>query len=719
MSNIKIFTIVVLAAALTGVAYAGQGAGGGGHGGGGAYYGSGGGASNGGGGGSYYGYGGGGMPYATDGGGRYGGGYRMRDTSQYEGAPRYADRPEMSHFAGRPYFGHRYSPDIHGRPEFNGYRDVRFSRNHNAPTPGSDRSPGLRTNAARNAASPGAVGGGLHNSASLRFPNARAQIVTNAAPAGSLDNRGGHGWSRHRHGGFGWVGSLFWPFAYHDISDYALWGYGYDDPFWDYGYGDIYASMFTPYADDDLTGYRPQMVRPGAGPQVNARPHGAVTAQPRAAVTALPPAVVTAEPPAVATAQPPAVATAQPPAVATAQPPAVVTAQPPAVVAAQPPAVVAAQPPAVVAAQPPAVATAQPPAAVAARPPAVAATKPRAVATAQPPAAVTANPHTAATAKPRTVVATAQPPAAVTAQPAAVPAQSPASVPAQPPAVVAAQPRDTANARTRSAQAAMPDELAQMCGEDSRDIAGLPIDRIQAAIAPNDVQRAALDDLGNASVKAAEIIRAACPTEVALTAPGRLAAMEQRIEGMITAVDTIEPALQKFNDLLSDEQKTRLNAIGIDQRQTPNAKNGNSTLAGNCDAGQGRVAPLPSAEIEAKIHPTDAQRRSLGALRDATTRAANMLNIPCPTGAETSAPPARLEAVRKRLDVTLQAITIVLAALDDFYGQLSEDQKAQFEAIGQRSPAPADQPSTARTPVRRPHVSSGDDVRHLASMAQW
>jgi len=722
MSNIKIFTIVVLAAALTGVAYAGQGAGGGGHGGGGAYYGSGGGY-NGGGGGSYYGYGGGGMPYAMDGGGRYGGGNRMRDTSQYEGAPRYADRPAMSHAAGRPYFGHRYSPAIHGRPELKGYRDVRFSRNHNAPTPGSDRSPGLRTNAARNAA-PGAVGGGLHNSANLRFPNARAQIVTNAATAGSQDGRGGHGWSRHRHGGFGWVGSLFWPFAYHDIYDYALWGYGYDDPFWDYGYGDIYASMFTPYADDDLNGYRPQNVGPGAGPQVNARPH--VTAQPRAAatvqrptaVTAQPPAVATAQPPAVATAQPLAVATAQPPAVVTAQPPAVATAQPPAVVTAQPPAVVTAQPPAVVAAQPPAVVTAQPPAVVAAQPPAVVTAQPPAVVAAKPRAVVTAKPPTADTAKPRAVV-TAQPPAADTAKPrAVVTAQPPAADTAQPRAVVTAQPRDAVNARTRSAQAAMPDQLAEMCGEDSRDIAGLPIDRIQAAIAPNDVQRAALDDLGNASVKAAEIIRAACPTEVALTAPGRLAAMEQRIEGMITAVDTIQPALQKFNDLLSDEQKTRLNAIGIDQRQAPNAKNGNGALAGNCDAAQGKVAPLPSAEIEAKIHPTDAQRRSLGALRDATARAANMLNIPCPTSAEVVTPPARLEAVRKRLDVTLQAITIVLAALDDFYGQLSEDQKAQFEAIGQRGPAPADQPSTARTPVRRPHVSSGDDLRRFASLAR-
>ena len=36
------------------------------------------------------------------------------------------------------------------------------------------------------------------------------------------------------------------------------------------------------------------------------------------------------------------------------------------------------------------------------------------------------------------------------------------------------------------------DQLAQMCGQDSREIAGLPIDQIQQAIQPNDAQRAAL-----------------------------------------------------------------------------------------------------------------------------------------------------------------------------------------------------------------------------------
>ena len=56
------------------------------------------------------------------------------------------------------------------------------------------------------------------------------------------------------------VGPLFWPFAYFDIYNYAIWGNGGGAPFWGYGYDDIYAGMFAPYAYDDLAGYLPPRV---------------------------------------------------------------------------------------------------------------------------------------------------------------------------------------------------------------------------------------------------------------------------------------------------------------------------------------------------------------------------------------------------------------------------------------------------------------------------
>ena len=101
-----------------------------------------------------------------------------------------------------------------------------------------------------------------------------------------------------------------------------------------------------------------------------------------------------------------------------------------------------------------------------------------------------------------------------------------------------------------------------MCGDDSSDIAGLPTDRFRQAIQPTEAQKVALDEFAQASAKAGRDIKAACPAEAGLTAPTRLAVMEQRIEAMIAAVGTVRPPLEKLYDLLNDEQKARLTALG-------------------------------------------------------------------------------------------------------------------------------------------------------------
>jgi hypothetical protein len=246
---------------------------------------------------------------------------------------------------------------------------------------------------------------------------------------------------------------------------------------------------------------------------------------------------------------------------------------------------------------------------------------------------------------------------------------------------------------------AAPDRLAQMCGEDSRDIAGLPIDLIQQAIEPTDAQRAALDDLANASVTAAQNIKAACPTIISLTAPKRLASMQQRIEAMVAAVATVQPPLDKLYSLLNDEQKARFNALGEDQRMRNTARRSNRPLVESCGA-QSAAMQWPTAEIDARLRPTDTQRASLVALQDASARAADMLKTSCQAD-DAVTPPARLTAVGKRLDTMLQAVKVVRSALDDFYGTLSDEQKAQFEAIGPRRAASTDQPDTRRRHSRR------------------
>jgi hypothetical protein len=103
--------------------------------------------------------------------------------------------------------------------------------------------------------------------------------------------------------------------------------------------------------------------------------------------------------------------------------------------------------------------------------------------------------------------------------------------------------------------------LTQACGERAAGIANLPIEQIERTIGPNDAQRAALKELRDATAQAVELLKSDCPTYRPLTPVVRLEAMEQRLDAMLRAVQTVEPALQKFYSSLSDEQKERLNRL--------------------------------------------------------------------------------------------------------------------------------------------------------------
>jgi hypothetical protein len=329
----------------------------------------------------------------------------------------------------------------------------------------------------------------------LSDPAARTQLAADAALAGWHGNRRAEGWWRHDDGEYGWVGPLFWPFAYYDIYDYVV--SGDDSGFWDYGYGDIYAGIFAPYGNEDLSGY------------------------------------------------------------------------------------------------------------------------------------------------------------------------------------LAPQRRST---RLRSAAAALPD----LCGNMSNENAGLPVAQIRDAVQPSETQRAAVDDLAKASIKAAQTIAAACGTQgaltAALTAPGRLAMMQQRVEAMTAAVELIRPPLETLYGVLDEAQKARLNKLSDDQHKRAATK---PSRAAGCDAGHPAAAQWPAREIESSVHPNDSQAAALQAVQKAAARAADMLAAACPDDDATT-PVARIESVDRRLDAMRQAINLVQDALGDFYQSLNDEQKGQFEAIGPR-----------------------------------
>ncbi len=224
---------------------------------------------------------------------------------------------------------------------------------------------------------------------------------------------------------------------------------------------------------------------------------------------------------------------------------------------------------------------------------------------------------------------------------------------------------------------------SEYCGDDSRDVAGVPVDEIQQAVNPTDEQRAVLDELGNAAVQAAQIIKASCPTDVSLTPIGRIEAMQQRVQAMLNAVGIVRPALEKFYNILTDEQKARFNALTQNQRPPANEGGGETVTGGSPVAGcRNRAIPdWPTSQIQHTVHPTPAQQTALNALQDAAGKARDILEASCPSQMPVT-PLARLSAIEQRLQTILAAVETVRGPLIAFYGSLSDEQKALFNMVG-------------------------------------
>jgi LTXXQ motif family protein len=229
-----------------------------------------------------------------------------------------------------------------------------------------------------------------------------------------------------------------------------------------------------------------------------------------------------------------------------------------------------------------------------------------------------------------------------------------------------------------SRQASPSSEFSQMCGDGSREIASWPIDRIEQSAFPTAEQRTGLDEFADAMIQAAQRIKDACPIEIVLTPTGRLEAMQKRIEGMAQAVAIVGPPFERLYSSLTDEQKARLDAAnGQNQRNRGSAASCN--LASN-------ATRWPVDQIEKAVQPSREQQTKLDALKMAMVVAADDLKDACPSSLPAS-PRVHLRAISRRLDAMLKAVENVRAMFDDFYTTLSDEQKAQFNEIGQQRSA--------------------------------
>jgi LTXXQ motif family protein len=226
---------------------------------------------------------------------------------------------------------------------------------------------------------------------------------------------------------------------------------------------------------------------------------------------------------------------------------------------------------------------------------------------------------------------------------------------------------------------------AEVCSDEAAQLTNLPIERISELVQPTATQRPALDELRAANAKAIEMLKAGCPNDLPSIPTGRLAAMESRLQAMLGAVQTVRPALERFYQSLSDEQKARFNAIASADDPDAAAKD-RRDLTKFCDEKTPGVADLPIDRIAQAVQPTPAQRAVLDELQDASVKAAERLKLECPSY-QTLTPTGRVEAMEKRLDATLGAVKTVRPALAKFYNSLSDEQKARFNSLRSASRA--------------------------------
>jgi hypothetical protein len=107
---------------------------------------------------------------------------------------------------------------------------------------------------------------------------------------------------------------------------------------------------------------------------------------------------------------------------------------------------------------------------------------------------------------------------------------------------------------------------ARVCGGQGPGVlSDQAIARIEGEVRLNDRQKVDLDALRDASAKAADALRNACQSQTPITPVARLDAMGKRIQAMLDAINTVRPALAKFYDSLSDEQKAHFNIMARNQ----------------------------------------------------------------------------------------------------------------------------------------------------------
>jgi hypothetical protein len=247
----------------------------------------------------------------------------------------------------------------------------------------------------------------------------------------------------------------------------------------------------------------------------------------------------------------------------------------------------------------------------------------------------------------------------------------------------AADPAGKKSRRGRSAEPANAADSAATPGCAEADNAGALREQIERIVEPSEAQRPALDELGNALRLAAERVRTACRAEITGGPGARLDAMWRHLRALRQAVILVRAPLRNFYDTLSEAQKARLDSLAQEGAGVASAQNSRpDAWLRACESA--RMPEWPMASIMRTVQLTEDQRAMVELLMGVSLHFAHQLRASC---AATPAPLTatdRLEAADQRLTAMVYAVTVLRGMLNQFYGALSDDQRARFDAMNPR-----------------------------------
>jgi hypothetical protein len=198
--------------------------------------------------------------------------------------------------------------------------------------------------------------------------------------------------------------------------------------------------------------------------------------------------------------------------------------------------------------------------------------------------------------------------------------------------------------------------------------------------------------------QAADKLARNCLRDVPAEPSARFDAMERGIDGIETALRTVQLPLQDFYESLKDDQKLRLMLPrDVNARETSGSASGSGPEIGkrrrttrspvlkaiheappwSCEQWQAELRAWPITRIEEAIAVGPRQRATFYELAASMQRAADMLADSCPHERGVTLV-SRIAELRKELVAVQQSIAIVRPALERFYGALDGGQKTRF-----------------------------------------